>query len=100
MTVIRLRKSGAMVDDEVLEALKITLRPPSSPAQASPELIDQVRSHISQEVEIKQRKEHIEYTRSHTTSPLVEGIWNCNFLLQNYESMNVRSDNGGYWIYE
>lgn len=45
--VIRLRKGG-LVDDEVLEALRITLDPPSSAVAASPELVHNVRSHISE----------------------------------------------------
>ena len=97
--LIRLRKNGGLVDDEVLEALRITLDPPSSAAAAaSPKLIDKVRSHISEEVEISVRNRHIEAVK--TRLPLAAGSSNCSFLLQNYKAVIDRGNLGGYRIYE
>lgn len=97
--VIRLRKNGGLVDDDVLEALKITLDPPSSAAAAaSPDLVYQVRSHLSEEVGTGVRNRHFEAVK--TRLPLAAGSLNCSFLLQNYEAIINRRTLGGYRIYE
>lgn len=96
--VIRLRKIGGLVEDEVLEALRITLDPPSTAAIASPELVDQVRSHISEEAGINVRNRHIEAVK--TRLALAAGSSNCSFLLQNYKAIIDRRQLGYYGIYE
>lgn len=88
-TVIRLRKSGASVENNVLEALKITLQPPSSAAAASPDLVNRIRSYMSEEDEPRRRKDQIEYTRKNAHSLVEVGLWNCEFLLQKYEHMRI-----------
>lgn len=49
LTVVRLRETGGLLENDVLEAPKITLHPPSSPAAASPDLIGRVRTYMSEE---------------------------------------------------
>lgn len=100
LTVLRLHRTGGLVDDEVLEALKIILQPPSSPAAASTELIEQIRSHMSDEAETRARKNHYEYTRRNAMSPLAAGIWNGKFLLDNYKRVSDYIDVEGYFIDE
>lgn len=101
LTIIRLRKIGGLVDDEFLEALKITLHPPSdSPAAIPSEIVERIRSHMADEVEVKIRKYHFEYTRNKTKLPLVQGMWNCDFLLKNYERVIQLSEIGGHWVFE
>lgn len=100
LTVLRLRRTGGLVENEVLEALKISLHPPSSPAAASPDLINRIRSFMSGEDRPTMRKEDIEYTRKTAQSPIAAGLRNCEFLLQKYENIHDPRDTGGYFVNE
>ena len=99
--MIGLRKNRGLVDDDVLEALKITLDPPSSAAAAaaaSPDLVHQVRSLLSEEVGTGVCNRHFEAVK--TRLPLAAGSSNCSFLLQNYKAVIERGNLGGHCIYE
>lgn len=101
LAVLRLRKSGGLVENEVLEALKISLHPPSSPATASPDLIDRIRSHMLDEDEgvPNYRKNSMEYARN-ATSPMAAGLSNCAFLLSSYDNLTDPRGIGGYYVDE
>lgn len=100
LTAFRLRKTGGLVENNVLEALKITIDPPSSPAAASPDLFSRVQSFMTEDNEPRIRKDHNEYTREHAPSPITAAMWNCKSLLRAYEDMSYRSDVGGYYVEE
>lgn len=100
LTAFRLRKTGGLVENNVLEALKITIDPPSSPAAASPDLFSRVQSFMTEDDEPRIRKDHNEYTREHAPSPITAAMWNCKSLLRAYEDMSYRSDVGGYYVEE
>ncbi|MCJ1265271.1 hypothetical protein MMC22_005146 [Lobaria immixta] len=100
LTALRLRKTGGLVENEVLEALKISLHPPSLPAAASPDLINRIRFFMSGEDRPMLRKEDIEYTRTTSQSPIAAGLRNCEFLLQKYENIHDPRDTGGYFVNE
>ena len=100
LTVLRLRKTGGLVEEDVLQALKITLRPPSSPTAATPDLINQIRFFMSDEDEPSVRKGHIEYARNNALSPIAVGSWNCECLMRAYENISDRRGTGGYYTAE
>ena len=99
-TVINLRKSGGLVENDVLEGLKITLYPPASPAAASAGTLNRIRCCMSREDRPTIRKEHIEFTRENARSPIAAGEWNCEFLLQEYENVHDPRNTGGYYVDE
>lgn len=92
LTASRLRKTGGIVENDVLEALKITLHPPSSPAEESSDIIGTVRSFMSEDDEPRIRGEYNEDTRKNATSSTTAGLWNCKFLLRAYEDMSYRGN--------
>ena len=100
LTIIRLRKTGRLVENDVLAALKITLHPPSSPAAAPPDLLDRIRSSMLEEDEPEFRKERHADTRERAQSPVSTGLWNCRLSLSVYESISDRGNFGGYYVAE
>lgn len=70
LTAVRLRNIGALVENDVLEALKITLTSPFSPETASPDLLDLIRSLMSESDEVKARKDYLEYMRKNYPSQI------------------------------
>lgn len=96
LTAIRLRNSEGLVENDVLEALKITLHPPSPPTAASPELIDSIWSFISEDDEVAVRQIYIEQTRTNSSSQIAIGSSNCEYLLRAYKNMSIRTYVKGY----
>lgn len=101
LTALRLRKTGGLVENEILEALKITLLPPTEPVAASSELINKIRSYLSSEETISLCKYQRKSISDRNMSPAGEGRWNCIYMLQYYEDVRDRAKfRQGYWIQE
>ncbi|MCJ1264757.1 hypothetical protein MMC22_004632 [Lobaria immixta] len=98
LTAIRLRNMGALVENDVLEALKITLLSPSSPETASPGLLNSIRSLISEDDEVETRKDYLEYVRKNHPSQIHIGAWSCRYMLRVYERMSDRRNMNGYYV--
>lgn len=97
LAVIRHWKTGGLVDNGVLEALKITLYPAPPSAADSPELIDQVRSRCQ-----KKRKWRYERTVISTREirPCHHSPKDCGTATRNYEHRSDHKNTRGYWVYE
>lgn len=100
LTAIRLRNMGALVETDVLEALKITLISPSSPETVSPGLLNSIRSLMSEDDEVEIRKDYLEYMQKNHPSQIDIGSWSCKYLLRAYERMSDRRNMSGYYVAE
>lgn len=100
LIAVRSRNMGELVESDVLEALKITLTSPSSPETASPDLLDSIRSLMSEGDEVEARKDYLEYMRKNHPSQIDIGSWSCKYLLRAYQKMGDRRNVNGYYVAE
>lgn len=99
LTLVRLRKHGGLVENEVFEALKITLRPPSSPMAAGPELVNKIQAYASSSETISSCKRRHEFVSKRNLSPALEGYYNCKQMLRYYRDVSDRTRQvGGYCV--
>lgn len=101
LTLVRLRKNQCLVENEVLEALKISLCPPSSPMATGPELVNKIQAYASSSETINLCKRSYEFVSKENMSPATEAHWKCRQMLQYYRDVSDRRHQvGGYCVEE
>ena len=98
--VLRLRRSGGLVNNDILAALQITLHPPSSTSTLSPKMLKRVKSYAASKEKMRWWNKLYPVGEKEEDRGFLIGLQYCERLITQYRNQTKGLMNNGRWVYQ